>query len=46
MHQYLRADLVALDSTDEIALTIFEKLGRAGRAGAIPDFFTALSNLP
>ena len=46
VHQYLRTDLVALDSTDEIALTIFEKLGRPGRAGAISDFFTALSNLP
>ncbi|WP_341974569.1 hypothetical protein LTA6_003022 [Microbacterium sp. LTA6] len=43
--QYLRTDLVGLDATDEIALTIFEKLGRPGRAGAISDFFTALSNL-
>ena len=43
--QYLRKDLAPLDSTDEIALTIFEKLGRPGRSGAISDFFDALSNL-
>ncbi|WP_102192874.1 hypothetical protein [Microbacterium aurantiacum] len=45
VHQYLRNDLVGLDTTDEIALTIFEKLGRPGRQGAIADFFDALSNL-
>lgn len=45
VHRYLRNDLLPLDPTDEIVLTIFEKLGRPGRAGAISDFFTALLNL-
>lgn len=40
-----RTDLAPLDSTDEITLTIFEKLARPGRCGAISDVVTALSNL-